>query len=151
MKLGQATVWIAGGYMAIHGGHVKTELPVLVGFTVLIGQFYGPIMELANSNRMVTRAATSAQRVFEVLDTPPDIFSRVGAVTKDRLEGRVEFRHVAFSYEGAAPALRDVSLTAEAGQMIGLCGPSGAGKSTLVNLILPLLRRHRRADPDRRD
>ncbi len=92
-------------------------------------------MELANSNRMVTRAATSAQRVFEVLDTPPDIFSRVGAFKKDRLDGRVEFRHVAFSYEGAQPALRDVSMLAEPGQMIGLAGPSGAGKSTLVNLI----------------
>ena len=135
MKLGQAVVWIAGGYMAIHSGHVARQLPVLLGFTVFVQQFYGPIMELANSNRMVTRAATSAQRVFEVLDTPPDIFSRVGAFKKDRLDGRVEFRHVAFSYEGAQPALRDVSLLAEPGQMIGLAGPSGAGKSTLVNLI----------------
>ncbi len=135
MKLGQAVVWIAGGYMAIHGGHVKADLSVLLGFTVFVNQFYGPIMELANSNRMVTRAATSAQRVFEVVDTPPDIFSRVGAFKKDRLEGRVEFRHVAFSYEGAQPALRDVSMRAEPGQMIGLCGPSGAGKSTFVNLI----------------
>ena len=135
MRLGQAVVWIAGGYMAIRSGHVGANLTVLVGFTVFVQQFYGPIMELANANRMVTRAATSAQRVFEVLDTPPDIFSRTGAVTKDKLDGRVEFRHVAFSYEGAQPALRDVSMTAEPGEMIGLCGPSGAGKSTLVNLI----------------
>ncbi len=84
---------------------------------------------------MVTRAATSAQRIFEVLDTPPDIYSRSGAITKDRLEGRIEFRDVSFSYEGAQPALREVSLTVDAGQMIGLCGPSGAGKSTFVNLL----------------
>ena len=138
MKLGSALVWIAGGYLAIRHGtadSVKTAVPTLVAFTAFVGQFYGPIMELANSNRMVTRAATSAQRVFEVLDTPPDIFSRVGAFKKDRLDGRVEFRHVAFSYEGAQPALRDVSMLAEPGQMIGLAGPSGAGKSTLVNLI----------------
>ena len=135
MKLGQATVWIAGGYLAIRRGNVARELPTLIAFTGFVGQFYGPIMELANSNRMVTRAATSAQRVFEVLDTPPDIFSRVGAFKKDRLDGKVEFRHVAFSYEGAQPALRDVSMTANAGQMVGLCGPSGAGKSTFVNLI----------------
>ncbi len=142
MKLGQALVWIAGGTMAIRhagAGHghvaITTALPTLVAFTGFVGQFYGPIMELANSNRMVTRAATSAQRVFEVLDTPPDIFSRVGAFKKDRLDGKVEFRRVAFSYEGAQPALRDVSMVAEPGQMIGLAGPSGAGKSTLVNLI----------------
>jgi ATP-binding cassette subfamily B protein len=92
-------------------------------------------MELANSNRMVTRAATSAQRVFEILDTAPDIYSKPDAIKKDRLEGKVEFRQVSFSYEGTAPALREVSLAVEPGEMIGLCGPSGAGKSTFVNLI----------------
>src|SRR5205814_4081373 len=79
--------------------------------------------------------ATSAQRIFEVLDTPPEIYSRQGAVTKDRLEGQVEFRNVSFSYEGAQPALREISLQVGPGQMIGLCGPSGAGKSTFVNLL----------------
>ena len=138
MKLGSALVWIVGGYLAIRGGtadSVKNAVPTLVVFIGFVTQFYSPILELANSNRMVTRAATSAQRVFEVLDTPPEIFSTAGAITKDRLDGRVEFRHVAFSYEGAQPALRDVSMVAEPGQMIGLCGPSGAGKSTFVNLI----------------
>src|SRR5205814_5603111 len=55
--------------------------------------------------------------------------------TKLSLDGRVEFKQVSFSYEGAQPALREISLTVEPGEMIGLCGPSGAGKSTLVNLI----------------
>src|SRR5437870_13291367 len=100
------------------------SIGTLVMFGGFIWQFYQPIMELANSNRMVTRAATSAQRIFEVLDTPPEIYSREGAITKDRLEGRVEFRHVAFSYEGAQPALRDVTLSVEPGEKIGLCGSS---------------------------
>ena len=59
----------------------KATVGTLVTFTAFVGQFYGPIMELANSNRMVTRAATSAQRVFEVLDTGPEIYSTTGAVT----------------------------------------------------------------------
>jgi ATP-binding cassette subfamily B protein len=136
MKLGSVLVWIVGGYLVVRARDTgRNTVGMLVTFTGLIGQFYGPIMELANSNRMVTRAATSAQRVFEVLDTPPDIFSRKGAFKKDKLDGKVEFRHVAFSYEGAQPALRDVSLSVDPGEMIGLCGPSGAGKSTFVNLI----------------
>jgi ATP-binding cassette, subfamily B, bacterial len=136
MKLGSVLVWVLGGYLVIRAGDKgSATVGTLVMFTGFVGQFYGPIMELANSNRMVTRAATSAQRVFEVLDTPPEIFSQTGAITKDRLDGKVEFRHVAFSYEGAQPALRDVSLSVEPGEMIGLCGPSGAGKSTFVNLI----------------
>jgi ATP-binding cassette subfamily B protein len=84
---------------------------------------------------MVTRAATSAQRIFEVLDTPPEIYSRNAAVRKERIEGAVEFRNVSFSYEGAQPALRDITLGVRPGEMIGLCGPSGAGKSTFVNLL----------------
>jgi ATP-binding cassette subfamily B protein len=136
MRMGQALVWIVGGYMVIrHPGQPKYSLGTLVMFTQYLMQFYGPIMELANSSRMVTRAASSAQRVFEVLDTPPEIYSTAGAVTKDRLEGRVEFRSVSFSYEGAQPALRDISLSVEPGEMIGLCGPSGAGKSTFVNML----------------
>ncbi|WP_428938732.1 ABC transporter ATP-binding protein [Fontivita pretiosa] len=136
MRFGALLIWAVGGYLVIRNGNTgKYTLGTLVAFTQFVWQFYQPIMELANSNRMVTRAASSAQRVFEVLDTPPEIYSRIGAVRKDRLEGRVEFRNVSFSYEGAQPALRDVSVVVEPGQMIGLCGPSGAGKSTFVNLL----------------
>ena len=136
MRLGQALVWVIGGYMVIrHPGEKRYSLGVLVMFTQYLMQFYGPIMELANSSRMVTRAASSAQRVFEVLDTPPEIYSRTGAVKKEKLEGRVQFRNVAFSYEGAQPALRDITIDVEPGEMIGLCGPSGAGKSTFVNML----------------
>lgn len=135
MQLGTALIWLFGGYMVISRGGEDVTVGLLIAFAAYVARFYGPIMELANSNRMITRAASSAQRVFEVLDTPPEIFSRAGAVKKDRIEGAVEFRNVSFSYEGAAPALRDVSLKIDAGQMIGLCGPSGAGKSTFVNLL----------------
>jgi ATP-binding cassette subfamily B protein len=136
MRLGALLIWVVGGWMVIrHGNTGDYTVGMLVSFTSFVWQFYQPIMELANSNRMVTRAATSAQRVFEVLDTAPEIYSSSGAVTKPRLEGRVEFRQVSFSYEGTAPALREISLAVEPGEMIGLCGPSGAGKSTFVNLI----------------
>jgi ATP-binding cassette subfamily B protein len=135
MQMGRLLVLLVGGYMVIRHPSPQNTIGTLVMFLSLTWQFYTPIMELANSNRMVTRAATSATRIFEVLDTPPEIYSRTGAVTKKRLEGRVEFRQVSFSYEGAQPALREVSLLVEPGEMIGLCGSSGAGKSTFVNLI----------------
>jgi ATP-binding cassette subfamily B protein len=135
MRIGTTMVWCFGGYLVIRHSGSRATAGLLVAFTAYVAQFYGPIMELANSNRMITRAASSAQRVFEVLDTPPEIYSRATAVKKNRLEGNVEFRNVSFSYEGAAPALREVSLNIPAGRMIGLCGPSGAGKSTFVNLL----------------
>jgi len=136
MRVGALLIWVVGGWLVIrHGNKGDYTIGMLVSFTSFVWQFYQPIMELANSNRMVTRAATSAQRVFEVLDTPPDIYSKPDAIRKESLEGRVEFRQVSFSYEGTAPALREISLVVEPGEMIGLCGPSGAGKSTFVNLI----------------
>jgi len=136
MRVGALLIWVVGGWLVIHHPQDGNyTVGVLVAFTGYVWQFYQPIMELANSNRMVTRAATSAQRIFEILDTPPDIYSRADAVVKERIEGSVEFRNVSFSYEGAQPALRDVTMSAERGQMIGLCGKSGAGKSTLVNLL----------------
>lgn len=146
MQLGALLIWIVGGYIVIRNPEVKdasgniianpgNTVGMLVAFTQFVWRFYQPIMELANSNRMITRAATSAQRVFEVLDTAPEIYSRNGAVRKESLDGRVEFKQVSFSYEGAQPALREISMAAEPGEMIGLCGPSGAGKSTFVNLI----------------
>jgi len=106
MRFGSVLIWVVGGYLVIRQHDQTISVGTLVMFGGFVWQFYQPIMELANSNRMVTRAATSAQRIFEVLDTPPDIYSRQGAVTKDRLEGKVEFRNVSFSYEGAQPALR---------------------------------------------
>jgi len=135
MHLGRTLVWFVGGWLIIRNPSPQNSLGTLFMFNAFVTQFYEPIMELASSNRMVTRAASSAQRVFEVLDTQPEIYSTAGAVTKPKLEGRVEFRSVSFSYEGAQPALRDISLRVEPGEMIGLCGPSGAGKSTFVNLL----------------
>jgi ATP-binding cassette subfamily B protein len=135
MTFGRNLVWIVGGYFVIKYPSSENSISTLVMFGMFVNMFYDPIMELANSNRMVTRAASSATRVFEVLDTAPDIYSTTVARKAPTLKGQVEFRQVSFSYEGAQPALRDVSVKVEPGEMIGLCGPSGAGKSTFVNLI----------------
>ncbi|MGN6726176.1 MAG: ABC transporter ATP-binding protein [Tepidisphaeraceae bacterium] len=136
MRLGGLSVFIFGGYLIIkHPEDPRNTIGTLLMFAQYVNQFYGPINEIASSSRMVTRAASSAQRVFEVLDTQPEVYGKSNAVKKTQMLGRVEFRNVGFSYEGQQPALRDVSLTIEPGQMIGLCGHSGAGKSTFVNLL----------------
>jgi ATP-binding cassette subfamily B protein len=84
---------------------------------------------------MFQRAATSAQRVFEVLDTPPTIYSKSDAVGRRRINGEVTFEGVSFSYDGVKRVLDQISFHVAPGEMIGLAGPSGGGKTTLVNLI----------------
>jgi ATP-binding cassette subfamily B protein len=98
-------------------------------------QFYGPVESLCRLNHRFQRAATSAERVFETLDSPVDVDDRPQAKVMPRVEGRVEFRDVTFSYDEGKPVLQHVDLTVEPGEMIGLAGHSGAGKSTFINLI----------------
>jgi ATP-binding cassette subfamily B protein len=97
--------------------------------------FMRPIHMIAHMDERFNRAATSAQRIFEILDTEPGIFSRSGAEKTDHLEGKIELRNVSFTYDGVRRVLKNIDLSIEPGQMIGLAGPSGGGKTTMVNLI----------------
>ena len=140
MFLSRVMILLAGGWFVIQASSAgemdgANTLGVLFMFLMIIGFFHMAINDLAMKQRQVTRAATSAQRVFEILDTPVEIKSKPNALAPDEIIGKVEFRDVSFSYDGTKPVLRHVSLTAEPGEMIGLCGHSGAGKSTFVNLV----------------
>ncbi len=131
-SVGSLVVYGYGGYQAVLG---LTTVGTLVMFTQLMWQFYMPVQMLGEMNHRVQHALTAAERVFEVLDTAPEIPEAPGSVVLPRLEGRVEFDNVTFSYEPGKPVLQEVSFVAEPGEVIGLVGPSGAGKSTLVQLL----------------
>jgi ATP-binding cassette subfamily B protein len=132
MQIGNVLVWIVGGYWVVQG---KMTPGTLMAFNGYMWMFYGPIHMVAHVDRMLNRAASSVQRIFEVLDTEPAIFSKVGAEKPQAFQGQIELQNVSFSYDGIRKVLKDVSLKIEPGTMIGLAGPSGGGKSTLINLI----------------
>ena len=131
-SLGTLIIWWVGGGKVLGG---TMSLGDFVAFTGFMWRFYGPVESLCRLNHRFQRAATSAERVFEVIDTQPDVDDRSKAITMPPIEGRVEFRNVNFAYEPGTPILQDVSFVVEPGEMIGLAGHSGAGKSTLINLI----------------
>lgn len=129
---GTIFIWLIGGRQIINGGLTLGELML---FMTYMTRFLQPVRTLAQMNRRFLRAATSAERVFEILDTPPSVASRKDAVDLPNMRGQVEFRDVFFSYDDEKNALNGISFTTQPGEMIGLVGHSGAGKSTLINLV----------------
>jgi ATP-binding cassette subfamily B protein len=134
-------VWLVGAPLVIKsaaiGGAVGTgmTLGMFMAFVNYMWMFWGPVEHLGMMSRTLNRVTTSASRIFEVLDTVPDIVSKPEPVRLDPVKGRVTFEDVTFTYDGIRNVLKGVSFDVKEGEMIGLVGPSGGGKTTLVNLI----------------
>jgi ATP-binding cassette subfamily B multidrug efflux pump len=130
-----------GGWLVLQDA---VTIGVVVAFLTYVQQFFRPVQALSAFYTTAQSALAAAERIFALLDTPPDLVDAPDAQELPRIEGRVEFDHVWFSY-GARPGeqpvdeeryvLKDICLVAEPGQTIALVGPTGAGKTTLVNLI----------------
>ena len=106
-------------------------------FVVAAFMMYGPIKKLSRVNTNLQQAIAASERIFELLDTHSEVLELPRAATLAPLARQIEFRDVSFQYEDGSGkyVLRDVSFSADAGQVIALVGLSGAGKTTLVNLI----------------
>jgi len=131
-SVGSLTVWLLGGWWVCRG---QSDVGTLVSFQAFLAMFLRPIHQIAHMDEMLNRAATSAHRVFDILDTQHAIYSKTDSRRADIVEGHIELRNVSFSYDGIRKVLKNISTTIEPGQMVGLAGPSGGGKTTLVNLI----------------
>ncbi len=122
-----------GGYLILHD---RLTLGSLVAFNGYLAFLLMPIMTIGFLAAQISRAAASAQRVFELLDTASEVTDAPDAVTLPTISGRVEFKNVVFRYAGTEkPQLRGVTFTIEPGQTVALLGTTGAGKSTIINLI----------------
>ncbi len=132
--LGTLIIWIVGGWMLANGVDDMT-VGTIIMFQLYMGMFLRPIHQIAHMDDQLNRAATSAQRIFEVLDSSPDIYSPDNAASADEVRGQIELRNVSFSYDGVHKVLKGIDLSIKPGEMIGLAGPSGGGKTTTVNLI----------------
>jgi ATP-binding cassette subfamily B protein/subfamily B ATP-binding cassette protein MsbA len=130
--LARALVVGVGGYLVF--GEMLTA-GTLVAFVLYVGRFFQPIQDLARrySNFQATMAAS--ERIFNLLDTEPELKDRADAVELPPVEGRVRFDRVHFSYDEDDLVLRDLTLEAEPGERIALVGETGAGKTTVIRLM----------------
>ena len=106
-----------------------------LGFTLYIQRFFNPVRDIVLQYTMLQRAMAGAHRIFEVLDTEPEIVDPPGALELEDVEGRVDFEHVKFSYIEGVPVLRDFDLHVEPGETVALVGHTGAGKTSVTALV----------------
>lgn len=116
-------------------GMEDVSVGTFIAFGTYLNMFWQPIHNLSNFyNQLVTNIA-GAERIFEILDTPPAITDDAGVTEMPPIRGEVTFDNVTFSYDDKVRVLDDVSFRIREGETIALVGPTGAGKSTIVNLI----------------
>ena len=131
-SVGTAVVFWYGTYLLVHG---ELTVGTLVAFMSYQGRFWQPISNLSNFYTTLLVAMASSERVFEFLDTEPEVMDAPGVAKMPRIQGRVELDHVTFEYEKGRPVLHDVCLVAERGQTVALVGHTGSGKTSIVSLI----------------
>jgi subfamily B ATP-binding cassette protein MsbA len=124
-------VWY-GGYSVVVGGRTQGSF---LAFLTALFLLYDPFKGLGRANGTIQQGLAAADRVFELLDTKPEVADRPGAGELAPLRDRVTFESVTFRYDHE-PVLRDVDLTLRRGEVVALVGPSGGGKSTLADLLL---------------
>ena len=127
-----ALVAAGGGFLALR--HMVT-VGLIASFISYARQFGRPVNEIATQYSQIQSAIAGAERVFAIMDEPPEPVDSLDASVLDGVKGSVVFSDVSFSYDAAVPVLTRVSLEAAPGRTIALVGPTGAGKTTIVNLL----------------
>ncbi|HEX5414731.1 MAG TPA: ABC transporter ATP-binding protein, partial [Chloroflexota bacterium] len=130
-NLGLAVVAGVGGLMAVQG---VATVGTIASFISYSRQFGRPLNDIANLYNTIQAAVAGAERVFEIIDQPPEV-DAADAAPLAEIRGDVVFEDVSFAYESDVPVLQAISLHATPGQTVALVGPTGAGKTTIVNLL----------------
>jgi ATP-binding cassette subfamily B protein len=124
-------VWYGGGQILAGALAFGT----LVAFIEYIQKFFVPIRDFSTKYAVMQSAMSSAERVFELLDTPAGIASPAAPAPVEPVRGRIEFERVWFAYQREEWVLRDVSFTVEPGEKVAFVGPTGSGKTTVIKLL----------------
>ncbi len=133
-SIGPMLLYLVGGILIMKYDSSITVCDITVIFALLV-KMYMPVNQLLNIQVEWIRSMAMFTRIFEYYDMPVTIKDPEKPLKPDKEDGRVEFKHVSFSYNPERQILKDISFELKAGDCIAVVGPSGSGKSTLVNLI----------------
>ncbi|HMN59856.1 MAG TPA: ABC transporter ATP-binding protein [Anaerolinea sp.] len=138
-----------GGWLALQG---LVSVGMIATFINYGQNFIQPLRQLSNMYNSIQAALAGSERVFEIIDTPPEIVDPAGERPLESVRGHVRFEHVDFGYTSGVPIIKDLDLEAKAGQTVALVGPTGAGKTTVINLLTRFYEiQHGRITVDERD
>ena len=130
--IGSLVVYLTGAILYWRG---MVTLGDILAFSMFISLFWRPVMFIADFYNTLITSLASAERIFEILDTEPEIVDQAGAQIMPEIAGHVEFDQVSFEYDPKVPVLHKVSFSVEPGESIALVGETGAGKTTIINLL----------------
>ena len=136
---GSVVIWILGGSLVIDAQSTGIDngmtVGLLVAFISYASMFYEPVNFFANLNDSYQHALSSAERIFDILDAEPEPDFGKGKFLPE-VRGQIRFSNVSFSFDRSKKVLKNINLSIEPGDIVGIVGTTGSGKSTLVNLFL---------------
>ena len=118
------------------GVRLQLSAGEIVAFYLYLSRFFNPVQNIADQLNQIQRATTSSERLFNLLDVQPESLDIENPIHIEHFEGKIEFRHVWFAYEGEEWILKDVSFVIEPRQTVAFVGATGAGKTTILSLIV---------------
>ena len=131
--IGVILLWYGGSEVILAKGLIPEDF---IRFILILFAILGPIKQMSNVNIKIQAGAASAERIFRLLDTEPQIIEIKNPIKISKFKNSLEFKNVHFEYfEGSGPVLENVSFKINKGEVVALVGPSGSGKSTIADLI----------------
>ncbi len=135
LSIGGSLIWAFGGWMVMRG---QLTYGLLLSFVAYLNMIYSPLQSFAQITNLATDCLNACSRLFEIMDTVPDVAEAEHPLSPEAIDGHVSFRDVEFSYVKNHKVIDGISFEIEAGKTIGIVGHTGAGKSTLANLLIRL-------------
>jgi ATP-binding cassette subfamily B protein len=135
-----------GGYLAINGAGAQASgigdaaaggvsIGLLTAFILYSQRFFEPLRQITQVYSMLQSALAGAERLFEMMDTKPEVVEKPDALPLNDIRGAVEFHDVCFGYEEGKTVIENINFRTQPGQVVAIVGPTGAGKTTIINLL----------------